>query len=71
LEEEDIEQNVRTYMLQKVQQYNAQLQDQLNKAPSHYAKHPSAYDFLATVHSSASPLHGYSLMPERFFLDLL
>ncbi len=71
LEEKAIEKNVRTYFTQKTQQFNKQLQDQLQKAPWHYAKHASAYDFLATVHSSATPNRSYSLLPSWFLEDLV
>jgi len=46
LTEAEIEDNLRKYLQEKVEQYNKELELQLNKSPSHYAQHPDAFDFL-------------------------
>jgi len=49
LKPDDIIEKINDYLKQKVQIYNQLLDIQLQKAPSHYAKHPAAFDFLETV----------------------
>jgi hypothetical protein len=55
----------------KAQQYNKVLQEQLQKAPGHYATHPAAFDFVAPVDISATPNRSYDLLPEDFFIQKL
>ena len=71
LDPEDIDKKIRTYLQQKVQYYNQLLDIQLQKAPAHYAKHPAAFDFLATVDIAATPNRSYDLIPENYFIDTL
>lgn len=71
LDPEDIDKKIRTYLKQKVQYYNQLLDIQLQKAPAHYAKHPAAFDFLATVDIAATPNRSYDLIPENYFIDTL
>lgn len=68
---EDIESEIIDYLQQKVQYYNQLLVEQLDKAPSHYATHPQAFDFLETVEKVATPNREYELMDTNFFVDLL
>lgn len=71
LDPEDIDTKIRDYLKQKVQYYNQLLDVQLTKAPAHYAKHPAAFDFLATVDIGATPNRSYDLIPENYFIDIL
>jgi hypothetical protein len=69
--EEEIRTVLENYLIDKVRQYNKLLQEQMDKAPSHYATHPAAFDFLSAVDTQATPNRSYDLLPERFLVDKL
>lgn len=71
LDVEDIEKTIKHYLKQKVQLYNQYLNIQLQKAPAHYATHPAAFDFLASVDIAATPNRTYDLITENYFIDTL
>jgi hypothetical protein len=68
---EQIEEEIKTYLREKVQLYNQYLNVQLEKAPGYYAIHPSEYDFLAQVDPAASPNRGYELFPPEYLIELV
>lgn len=68
---EDIEKNIKEYLREKVDLYNQYLDIQLQKAPAHYATHPAAFDFLASVDIAATPNRTYDLIPEDYFIETL
>lgn len=69
LDPEDIEEHIKKYLRDKIQVYNQYLEEQLNKAPAWYARHPAAYDFLETVDRTATPKRTYELFYEDFLVD--
>jgi len=71
LTEDEIASSIRAYLIEKANSYNQKLSNQLVLAPSLYNQTPEAYDFLSTVHVSASPNRSYELIPDDFFLELL
>lgn len=71
MDPEDIKDTILEYLRQKVQLYNWYLDRELTNAPSHYATHPAAFDFLETVDTTATPNRDYELIDEDFFVDLI
>ena len=71
MEKEQIQEEIKSYLRQKIQVYNQLLDIQLSKSPAYYALHPDEYDFLAEVDLAASPLREYDLFPEDYLIEQL
>lgn len=68
---DQIEQSLRTYLTDKVLQYNKILQAQLSKKTSFYNTNTQAFNFLAQSDSKATPNRSYALLPSDYFITLI
>jgi hypothetical protein len=71
LSEDEIKENIRTYLKDKIQTYNKQLEAQLNAAPSLYQQHKEWFDFLAQADPNASPNREYEMINTEMFEKVL
>ena len=68
---EEIRDSIKTYMTQRIQQYNAQLQEQSNKKATFYQAFSAQFNLLQQLDPLASPNRTYDLLPQDFFINSL
>ena len=71
LSPQQIEANIRSYLHDKITDYNTALTTELQKKDAFYNTNKSAYDFAAAVDSLATPQRSYTLLPTDFFDTML
>lgn len=68
---EEIRDSIKTYMTQKINEYNTQLQTQADKKNTYYQSFAAQFNFLQTIDPLASPNRSYTLLPQDFFITHL
>lgn len=68
---EDIRSSIKTYMIQRIQEYNTLLQEQSNKKNAFYQTFSAQFNFLQALDPLASPNRTYELLPQDFFISNL
>jgi hypothetical protein len=67
----DIQQSIKKYLVDKIDEYNNKLQKEQSAASAYYQTSQAAFDFLATQNSLATPNRTYNLLPRDLFITRL
>lgn len=68
---EEINESLLSYLRLKVDEYNFQLQSQLNNKPSFYSSKSAAFDYLQSSDYLATPNRNYNLFDQDYLIDAL
>ena len=62
---------IKTYLQNKVTEYNNALTTQMNNKTAYYQTHADAFNFLAQIDPTATPNRSYNLLPNDFLIQQL